>query len=84
MENKAESTKKPKLIKSQIWTIRLDTYDDNTSKLTRTNEGFNVLELLGILCKAKSEILDQLGGAIKPTITERNVITDSERGKDNG
>lgn len=59
--------KKPvkKLISKKEWTISLNTYDDGTSEIQRTNTGFNGLELLGITFKAQLEILHQIGNTIK-------------------
>lgn len=48
-------------------------YDDGSQRLTRTNEGFNPYELLGLSFKSQMEILDQMSGKIKPTVTERIV-----------
>lgn len=49
-------------------------FDEKTLKLTRTNYGFNVFELLGLLELSTQDILKQLSGEMKPTEVERNYI----------
>lgn len=46
------------------------------SRMTRTNDGFNGLELLGVLELTKSEILKQFAGEIKPDSIKRQFIED--------
>ena len=62
-----------KIIATKKWTIEMDLYDDGSQRLTRINEGFNPYELLGLSFKSQMEILDQISGKIKPTVTERIV-----------
>jgi len=47
------------------------------TKLQRTCQGFNAYELLGLVTLAKSEIVQQIKGDVKPDIIERKVINDS-------
>jgi len=63
-----------KVIKTQKWSFELKFYEDGTSTLTRENDGFNPLELLGLASKAQAEILQQISGIIKPTTTNRVII----------
>lgn len=68
-----------KVIETKKWTIEIKSYDDGSFTLKRTNEGFTALELLGLIFKAQMEILDQISGKIKPTVTERIVVKDGEK-----
>lgn len=65
------------LIKKQTYTIELAEYSDNTTTLTRNNEGFSAYELMGLLEKIQLEILQQMAALIKPTETIRNVVKES-------
>jgi hypothetical protein len=64
--------KKVKRIKT--WTYKVTEYDDNTSLLERTNEGFNAHELLGLIEETKDDIIQQMRGNIKPDSIKRNFI----------
>ena len=44
------------------------------SKLSRVNNGFNSLELLGLLNFLREDIFKQLRGEIKPDVVKRTVI----------
>ncbi len=41
-----------------------------------TNDGFNALELLGLLTWKQQDIISQINGDIEPDIVQRNVIED--------
>ena len=64
---------KKKVIKKQTYTIELTHFSDNTSTFKRTCDGFNALEIMGALEKIQLEILAQMAGSLKPTITKRIV-----------
>lgn len=70
-EDKVEA-KKIKSIKT--YTLVVTDYEDNSSNYTRTNDGFNPIELLGLCQLTILDILEQLKGTITPTVIERNVI----------
>ena len=53
-------------------------YVDDTVKLSRENDGFTSIELLGLFSYIKSDILEQMAGKIHPDIVERQVIVDKE------
>lgn len=60
-------------------TYLITTYiEDGKLKMKRVNDGFNSIELLGILQMATIEILNQIQGKIKPDIIERRVIVDKK------
>jgi hypothetical protein len=56
------------------WTIEVITYSDKTSTMNRTNDGFTIVELLGLCELCKHEIIEQMMGRIKPTTVKRNVV----------
>lgn len=62
------------ILKTRKYTIDVTDYTDGTSSMERVNEGFNGLELIGILEFARSEIIQQLKGQFKPDIITRTVI----------
>ena len=47
--------------------------------LSRTNDGFSPLELLGLLEFTRAEVIKQMEGEIHPDIVTRKVIVDSSR-----
>ena len=66
----------------KTYTIKLEIDEGSTkSKMTRTNDGFNGLELLGILEIARKEILKQLEGVMKPDAIERQFVVDGVAAK---
>lgn len=66
--------KNKKIRHKDTYTVERITYSDGSSQLTRTCDGFNPIELLGVLELAQLEIVDQIKGAIKPDIIKRKVI----------
>ena len=70
-----------KIISTKLYTVEVSYFDNDTIRVKRTNDGFNTLELLGVLNHAQLEIQKQMAGEIKPTITERNVVK-TDDGKD--
>lgn len=53
--------------------------EDGKSKLVRTNDGFNPIELLGLLEMAKDDVVKQITGIMpEPDIIERKVIVDKK------
>ena len=72
------------IIKTKKYSIKMDTADDGTSRLTRTNDGFNVMELIGVL----TSILHELMGPNLPNlefekVTRRIVEQEEENDKPN-
>ena len=65
----------PKIsVSKQIYTIEIETYDDGSSTMSRTNEGFTLLELLGLCNFIALEIMKQQADEIEPDIINRKVI----------
>lgn len=51
-------------------------YDDDTTELSRTCDGFNALELLGVLDLTSRDIREQISGEHRPDVIKRTVIKD--------
>jgi hypothetical protein len=66
------------IIKTSKWVVEHITYADGTTKLSRTNDGFNPFELIGLLEISKDDIISQIKGVVKPNIVKRKVITKAE------
>ena len=59
------------------WKIEVSLKDRNKKvKMTRTNEGFNVFELLGIVETIKEDLFKQVSGEIKPDIVRKHIDTE--------
>lgn len=59
--------------KRKVYTIVVQEHETGFG-ISRTNDGFTAIELLGVLEMARSEILDQMRGIIKPSVIKRKVI----------
>jgi hypothetical protein len=64
-----------KIVRTQVYTVKVNTFDDGQYNMERCNDGFNTLELLGVLGHAHTEISRMISGEFKPTLTIREVIT---------
>lgn len=60
--------------KKSTYTIEVLINTDGTFHLFRKNDGFNPLELLGLLEMAQLEIIKQMSGEIQPDVIKREVI----------
>ncbi len=45
---------------NKTYTIKLNTLEDGSKELSRTNDGFDALEFLGLLAMAQAEVLECL------------------------
>ena len=63
---------------TKTYTITIAPNGDGGVSMSRVNDGFNPMELLGVLDFASREIMDQISGKIKPTIVNRTVINDNQ------
>lgn len=52
--------------------------DDGTVHCSSTNDGFNGLEILGIITWKHADILKQMAGETKPDRVTRTVVVDKE------
>ena len=68
--------KRKKIVETKTWTIKVVKYDDGSTRMTRINDGFNPMELMGMSGMISREILRQLEGEIKPDEIKRKVIVD--------
>lgn len=64
------------IISSKVWTITINTDSDGVHTMKRVNDGFNPMELLGIIDFVKDDIMAQVRGKIKPDVVERTIIKD--------
>jgi hypothetical protein len=62
------------VITKRKWTVEHITYNDGTSAISRTNDGFNAYELMGVLELSKDDIINQIKGNVKPEIIKRKII----------
>ena len=63
-----------KIITKRKWIVEHITYHDGTTSLSRTNDGFNAFELMGLLELSKDDIIDHIKGNVKPEIITRKAI----------
>lgn len=65
-------------MKKQVYTITIEHNEDGTKKMTRRNDGFNPLELLGILKLTQQDIVNQIRSAEEPDIdiVKRELVED--------
>ena len=66
--------KRKKIISKKIYKVECTEYSDGSSKMTRTCDGFNLIEILGLTTLVQLEVMKQIKGTIKPDIIERKVI----------
>ena len=62
--------KKKVVIEERLYTIKYTKYDDGSSEVERTNEGFNPFELIGYMEQVQIEILLQLKCVLTPNTTK--------------
>jgi hypothetical protein len=67
-----------KIIRKQKWIVEHITYLDGTTELTRTNDGFGALELIGLIEISKDDIINQIRGKVKPDIVNRKFVETEE------
>jgi hypothetical protein len=72
-----------RIVKKKKYIIKLEMADDGTSRLIRTNDGFNVMELIGVL----TSILIEMVGPNLPNLEFEKVtsrIVEQEENPDAG
>jgi hypothetical protein len=67
-------SKEKKLVRKRTWSITIEQFNDGSTTMKRTSDGFLGFELLGLIEQMKQDILKQLSGDIKPDIIERKYI----------
>jgi hypothetical protein len=68
-----------KVITLRKWIVEHIIYNDGTTELKRTNDGFNSFELMGLLELSKDDIINQIKGNVKPDIIKRKVKLNNEQ-----
>jgi len=64
-----------KLAKKNLKRYTIETYEQNGENImAKCNDGFNAMELLGIMEVSKEDIINQIKGFVKPDIIKRTVI----------
>lgn len=66
--------KKKKVLRRSTYKIVCEITDDGKSTMSRTNDGFNAYELIGILELTQREIREQIAGGYTPDEINRKVI----------
>ncbi len=66
----------PVATRRAIYTIEFKVMSDGKTSLARRNDGFNALELLGLLDLSAREIKDQMSGLNRPDSIKRQVVKD--------
>jgi hypothetical protein len=61
------------IFQTKTYTVKIDYFTDGTSKMERTNDGFNVLEIAGICNIVAIAMSDYMKGIINPTEIVRKV-----------
>jgi len=79
-DNKNENAEDELPVWTKEYHIKFISYKTFT-KVKRINIGFSPLELLGLLERTQIEILQQISGEIKPTITERVFVKENTEGE---
>jgi len=67
--------KEKKLVSVKKYEFTLNTYDDDTNHMERYNDGFNILEILGIANLISVEMKQLIDGqVVKVDTIERKVV----------
>ena len=61
------------------YTIKFEKNDDGLLSINKKNDGFNPIELLGLLSWAYADILEQMKGNVKPDIVKREYVEQDEK-----
>jgi hypothetical protein len=56
------------------YTLEVERKEDGTTSMRSTNDGFNPLEILGLLAFKIEDVRKQMTGEVKPDIIKRTVI----------
>ncbi len=73
MTEETTNPEETEIIATQQYTITVKLHADGTSSMTRTNEGFTPLELMGLADFIALEIREQIMGRILPDVIKRQV-----------
>lgn len=70
----AETAPNSPIKEKKIYTIEVNEHEDGSQSMCRTNDGFQAIELLGLLDLTRMEIGEQIRGAFRPDFIERKVV----------
>lgn len=81
MEKYTKSSERPpaeiKVVKRRTYTFLEEEFENGTKGLTRTNDGFSLLEILGLLEITRSEVIQIFKGTLpEPDFIKRQVVKD--------
>ena len=65
-----------KIIKTKIYTLTVDIADDGTSRLTRHNDGFNTIELIGLCTQVLYDLCSPNLPEMKIDEVKRQIVKD--------
>lgn len=67
-----------KVLLTKTYQVTIEYFEDGTNRMTRSNDGFNGLELIGLSELITIEVREQLLGNIRPDIIKREVMEPSK------
>ena len=73
-KKEVEKQQEKKVIKVKTWSIVVTEFQDGSNKMSRKNDGFNPLELIGIADFVSREVREQILGRIVPDTIKREVV----------
>jgi hypothetical protein len=71
-----------KVVIEKRWTFEMRVYEDGVTIMSRINDGFSSIELLGIAENLRLDLREQIVGKMKPDIIKRTMIKQASNGKD--
>lgn len=67
-----------KVVLTKTYTITVTHFDNGTFAMTRLNDGFQPLELIGLSEFIALEVREQILGRVKPDTITRQVVVDDD------
>jgi hypothetical protein len=76
-----KETKEPIFKHERIrsYSIKIEKTDAGLLSINKKNDGFNPIELLGLLSWAYADILEQMKGRVEPDIVKREFVEQDEK-----
>ena len=69
-----EKTTEKKVLVTKTYTVIVEHLEDGTQNMSRRNDGFNPLELIGVADFIALEVREQIMGRLKPDTIKREVV----------
>ena len=66
-------------MKTQTYSVTVTTNEEGKMHMTRINDGFDVLQLMGLCSMLQYELGEQFKGFLKPDHVTRQVIVDEPK-----